>query len=816
MKISYNWLKQYIDISSEYQDLGKILTSIGLEVEAAEPFQTIKGGMEGLVIGEVKTCAKHQNSDHLSLTTVDIGIDRLLQIVCGAPNVAAGQKVVVAPEGTILYKGDESFAIKKGKIRGELSEGMICAEDEIGLGTNHEGIMVLPADAKTGISAKEYFKIETDYVFEIGLTPNRIDGASHIGIARDLSAYFKQNGKVTPYKRESVDSFEVETKKNEIEVFIDNQEGCCRYSGVSVSGISVKESPEWLKNRLKAIGMKPINNVVDISNFVLHETGQPLHVFDVSKIKGHKIVVRTMPERTKFKTLDEVERELSGQDLMICNAEDGMCIAGVFGGIESGVTEQTTDVFIESANFNPAFIRRTSKRHLLNTDSSFRFERGADPNGTIYALKRAAILIKELAGGQISSDIVDVYPKPVADTRIDITYEYITRLIGKKIDQKTIKNILDSLDIKIVTESETSLTLDVPPYRVDVKQPADIVEDILRMYGYNNVEMSEKVVASLSYSEKPNVERLYNIISDYLSSVGFNEAMSNSLTKIAYYENLMSFKAENVVKLVNPLSSDLNGMRQTLLFGGLEAIQYNDNRKNQDIKLFEFGNCYYYHKEVTTDNKLHNYSEEKHVGLFITGSRQTVNWNTKEVKSDFYYLKSYVDSIFKRLGFNPDNFQVDEISNDIYKYGLSYSFDNRCFVTFGAVAKKLVKDFDIDQEVFMAELIWDYFLKYYKNEIKFKMPSKYPAVRRDLALLVDKNIKFGQIKEIAFKTEKKLLKDISIFDIYQGESLGADKKSYAVSFIIQDDEKTLTDQQIDKIMNNLIKNYEKQLNATIR
>ncbi|MEN8120286.1 MAG: phenylalanine--tRNA ligase subunit beta [Bacteroidota bacterium] len=815
MKVSYNWLKNYINTDIDYKELSVILTNTGLEVEGIEHFQSVKGGLEGLVIGKVVENSKHPDADRLSLTKVDIGTGELLPIVCGAPNVDAGQKVVVATVGTTLYDGDSEFKIKKGKIRGQVSLGMICAEDEIGLGTSHDGIMVLDENAQIGQQAKEYFDIEEDIVFEIGLTPNRIDGASHIGTARDLAAFFSQEKK-TEYSKPSIDAFKIDNTNNHIGVTIENEEACKRYAGLTISGIEIKESPDWLKNRLKAIGLNPINNVVDITNFVLQETGQPLHAFDADMIKGKQVIVKTLDKGSKFTTLDEEERELNENDLMICNPEEGMCIAGVFGGAKSGVTDKTTSIFLESAYFDSVYVRKTSKRHALQTDSSFRFERGVDPNNVIYALKRAALLIKELAGGSISSEIVDVYPNPVADHRVNIKYNNVDRLIGKQIPHDKIKNILESLEIKIVEETTDGLVLDVPPYRVDVTREADIIEEILRIYGYNNIETSTDVKSTISYAPKPDRNKWKNTISDLLSNIGFNEAMSNSLTKSAYYEKLESYKAKNTVKILNPLSSDLDALRQTLLMGGLEAVIYNENRKNQDLKLYEFGNCYFINPENTDENTLNKYSEENHLALFISGNKNEVNWNQKTEKSNFYDLKAYTDQLLKRLGYSIENFKVEEIANDIFDYGLSYQLGNKTFVDFGLVSKSLRKSFDLERDVFYADFNWDVLMNKLPKTKQFKSISKYPEVSRDLALLVDKSVKFNQIKELAFKSERKLLKKVSIFDIYEGEKLGENKKSYAINFIIQDELKTLKDKQIDKIMNNLIRVYEKELGAKLR
>ncbi len=811
MKISYNWLKDYIKTDLPAIEVAKILTNTGLEVEGIENFESVKGGLEGLVIGKVTSCKKHPNADKLSVTKVDVGTGEDLAIVCGAPNVAQGQKVVVATVGTTLYSGDEEFKIKKAKMRGEPSEGMICAEDEIGLGTSHDGIMVLDDSAQIGTPAKDYFKIESDTVFEIGLTPNRIDGASHIGTARDLAAFLKSE-----LVKPSVDQFKVDHHNLPIEIEVEDRNACPRYTGVTVSNVTVQPSPGWLQNKLKAIGLKPINNLVDISNFVLHETGQPLHFFDADKIDGNKVIIKTLAEETPFVTLDEVERKLSSEDLMICNKNNGMCIAGVFGGMRSGVTENTKNIFIESAHFNPVYVRKTAKRHDLHTDASFRFERGTDPNITVYALKRAALLIKEMAGGEISSDIVDVYPETVKDYEVELTFKNLKRLIGKEIEKDQVKSILKSLDIKIISESDEKLSLEVPTYRVDVQREVDVIEEILRIYGYNNVEISEHVNSSLSYSQKPDKEKIQNTISDILTANGFNEIMCNSLTKADYYNGLEKYSPGHLVKIYNPLSNDLNVMRQTLLFGGLESIVYNQNRRNPDLKLYEFGNCYYL-KSSESENPLKKYNEEKHLALFITGNKTEESWMQKEEPTSFFTLKSYVENILERLGFNNHDMVQEEYSSDVLTEGLKYRVNNKELVCFGILPKKLLKSFDIDTDVYFAEFQWDNMVKLSsKNSIRYTEIPKYPEVRRDLALLLDKSVKFAQIKDLAYKSEKKLLKKISLFDVYEGEKLGENKKSYAVSFILQDENKTLTDKQIDKIMNNFIRIFESELKAQIR
>lgn len=815
MNISLNWLNDYLKTELSVEEICEILTSIGLEVGGVESFESIKGGLKGLVIGEVKTCAAHPDSDHLHITTVDLGDGRLTPIVCGAPNVAAGQKVVVATIGTTLYDGDDSFVIKKSKIRGQESEGMICAEDEIGIGHDHAGIIVLPPNAKIGTPASEYYDIFNDSVIEVDITPNRIDGASHLGVARDLAAYLQQKHDIK-YNLPSVESFKVDNTGAGLKIELKRPEACIRYAGICVEGIEVKESPEWLQNRLKAIGLHPINNIVDITNYILFELGQPLHAFDKDKIKGNTVIVKSFVAGTKFVTLDGVERELHQDDLMICNTEQPMCIAGVFGGLESGINAQTKNIFLESACFDPVFVRKTARRHGLNTDASFRFERGTDPNIVIYALKRAALLVKEIAGGKITSEIIDIYPTPVQDFEITVKYAHVDRLIGKKIGKETIKKILLSLEIKIVKETDEELLIHVPPYRVDVRREADVIEDILRIYGFNNIEVPAKVNSTLSYSEKPDDFVLKNTISDLLAANGFNEIMNNSLTKAGYFEGLESFNPENTVMLANPLSSDLNAMRQTLLFGGLEAIAYNINRKNSNLRLFEFGKAYTYHKKEC-ENHLKQYHEDDKLALFISGNKNLTTWNAKEVKTDFFTAKAYGEMILTRLGFTPETLTIEENKQDILREGLDYLLRGQHLMTIGIVSRKILKTVDIEQEVYYVEFSWANLLKALKgHKISFVPMPKFPSVKRDLALLLDKKISFREVKDIALRTEKTLLKSVNLFDVFEGEKLGADKKSYAVSFTLQDEEKTLTDKQIDKIMSKLIGTYKHQLNAEIR
>ena len=820
MNISYNWLKEYVNFDLTPDEVAAALTSIGLETGDVEEVQSIKGGLEGLVIGEVLTCEPHPNSDHMHITTVNLGQGDPVQIVCGAANVAAGQKVVVATLGTKLYDGDECFTIKKSKLRGVESNGMICAEDEIGIGTSHEGIIVLPEDVVPGTLAKDYYNIKSDYVLEVDITPNRSDACSHYGVARDLYAWLIQNGRQATLKRPSVDAFKVDNHDMNIDIVVENTEACPRYAGVAIKNVTVKESPEWLQNKLRLIGVRPINNIVDITNYILHAYGQPMHCFDADKIKGGKIVVKTCPEGTKFVTLDEVERKLSDRDLMICNAEEPMCIAGVFGGLDSGTTETTKDVFLESAYFHPTWVRKTARRHGLSTDSSFRFERGIDPNGTIYALKEAALLVKELAGGEIASEIKDNYPAPIADFPVELSYEYTNALIGKVIPAETIKSIVTSLEMKITGETPEGLSLLVPAYRVDVQRPCDVVEDILRIYGYNNVEIPTSVKSSLSV--KGDVDKsvkLQNLVSEQLVGCGFNEIMNNSLTAATYYEGLETYKPENLVQLMNPLSNDLNVMRATLLFGGLESIQHNANRKNADLKFFEFGNCYHFNAEKKNPEKvLAAYSEELHLGLWITGKRVSNSWAHPDENTSVYELKAYVLNIFRRLGVNFGGLVFGNLTDDIYSVAISvHTRGGKLLATFGVLHKKTQKAFDIDNEVYYADLNWKELMKAIKNNtVAYKEISKFPAVKRDLALLIDKKVQFAEIEKIAYETDKKLLKSVELFDVYEGKNLEAGKKSYAVSFMLQDENATLNDKQIDKVMQKLIANLQNKLDAKLR
>ena len=820
MNISYNWLKEYVNFDLTPDEVAAALTSIGLETGSVEEVQTIKGGLEGLVIGEVLTCVEHPNSDHLHITTVNLGNGEPTQIVCGAPNVAAGQKVVVATLGTKLYDGDECFTIKKSKIRGVESIGMICAEDEIGIGTSHDGIIVLPEDAVPGTLAKDYYNVKSDYVLEVDITPNRADACSHYGVARDLYAYLIQNGKQATLQRPSVEAFAVENHDLDIKVTVENSEACPRYAGVTVKGVTVKESPEWLQNKLHLIGVRPINNVVDITNYIVHAFGQPLHCFDADKIKGGEVIVKTMPEGTPFVTLDGVERKLNERDLMICNKEEAMCIAGVFGGLDSGSTETTTDVFIESAYFHPTWVRKTARRHGLNTDASFRFERGIDPNITIYCLKLAALLVKELAGGTISSEIKDICVAPAQDFVVELAYEKIHSLVGKVIPVETIKSIVSSLEMKITNETAEGLTLAVPPYRVDVQRDCDVIEDILRIYGYNNVEIPSTLKSSLTTkgdADKSN--KLQNLVAEQLVGCGFNEILNNSLTRAAYYDGLESYPSNHLVMLMNPLSADLNSMRQTLLFGGLESIAHNANRKNADLKFFEFGNCYYFDADKKNPEKtLDAYSEDYHLGLWVTGKRVSNSWAHADENSSVYELKAYVENILKRLGLDLRNLVVGNLTDDIFAAALSVNTKGgKRLATFGVVTKKLLKVFDIDNEVYYADFDWKELMKAIRSvKISYKEISKFPAVKRDLALLLDKNVQFAEIEKIAYETEKKLLKEVELFDVYEGKNLEAGKKSYAVSFLLQDESQTLNDKMIDKIMSKLVKNLEEKLGAKLR
>lgn len=821
MKISYNWLKQYVDIDISAEKVAELLTFGGLEVEDVEVVETIKGGLNNYVVGKVLTCEMHPNSDHLHITTVDVGLENPLNIVCGAPNVAAGQKVIVAKVGAKVYTSDdECFEIKRSKLRGELSEGMICSEKELCLSENNDGIMVLDESAVEGTPAKEYFNIKEDYVFEIGLTANRSDATSHIGVGRDLVALLKaQLNENKELQLPSVDDFKTEsTENNDLSIEIDTNL-CKRYSAVTISGVKVMDSPQWLADRLRVIGIRPINNIVDATNFVLMETGQPLHAFDLKKIKSRKIVVKSQSAGTKFVTLDGIERELNGKEAMVCDNDESMCMGGIYGGLDSGVSAETVDLFIESAYFDPVVIRKASKYHGLKTDASFRYERGADPNITVYALKRAALLIKEIAGGTISSEIKDVYPSTIDPVRIDLRYPYMDSLIGKSIERTLVKDILTSLNIQIVNENEEGLTAIVPTNKVDVTRPCDLVEEILRIYGYNNVEISDSVQSCLNQTHKPNPDKVQNLVSDYLAANGFNEVMNNSLTKLSYYENNADFPAEVSVPVLNALSKDLGQMRQTLLYGLLECAEYNINRKFSDLNLFEYGNCYKKKTETFEDENItKRYDQTKHLAILTCGKTKE-SWQAKQHDTDFYYLKNIIANIFAQLRIDTSRFNVEQISNGYYQYALSFVAREikKVVATIGMLKPQVCKRFGIKQQVYYADLNWDLVLRMLPSKnVKYSEISKYPEVRRDLALIVPDEITFAQIESVAYQTEKKLLKSVSLFDVYRGDKLPEGTKQYAVSFVLQDKEKTLTDKQIEAIMQKLIKTFEQKLNSQLR
>ena len=816
MNISYKWLKDYVDFDLTPQQVCDALTSTGLEVDALEEVQSIKGGLKGLYVGQVLTCEAHPNSDHLHVTTVDLGKGEPSQIVCGAPNVAAGQKVIVADLGCVLYDGDKEFVIKKSKLRGVESCGMICAEDEIGIGTSHAGIIVLPEDAPVGQPAAEYYHLESDWLIEVDITANRADALSHWGVARDLYAWLKQNGYETTLHRPSVDGFSVDNHDLPIDVAIENTEACRRYACVSITGCEVKESPEWLKTRLTTVGLRPINNIVDITNYIMFAYGQPLHTFDADMVTGHKIVVKTMPEGTPFQTLDGVEHKLSDRDLAICNTEDAMCIAGVFGGKGSGTYETTKNVVLESAYFHPTWIRKSARRHGLSTDASFRFERGIDPNGVIYALKQAAIMCRELAGGKVSMEIRDEYPSPIENPKVELSFNYAKSLIGKEIPVDTIKNICTSLEMKILSETAEEMVVEVPAYRVDVQRPCDVVEDILRIYGYNNVEIPTQLKSSLVIKgDEDRKHKLANLVSEQLVGEGFNEILNNSLSKSSWYDD----NQNTLVHIMNPLSSDLNVMRQTLLYGGMESIAHNANRKNANLRFFEFGNVYYFSPEKQNDDDpMQAYKEQNHLGLWLTGRRVEGSWAHQNEDSSFFELSAYVENVFRRIGLNSGMTVRKKSENPVFSAGII--IENRggkVLCEMGVLTKKLQKKFGIDNTVYYAEMNWTQLMKVTKkNEITFTEVPKFPAVSRDLALLVDNAVEFAQIEQIARQTEKKLLKRVELFDVYEGEKLPAGKKSYAVNFILQDEEKTMGDKQIDAIMQKLIANLRKQLNAELR
>ena len=819
MKISYNWLKDYIKTDKSPDELSEILTGIGLEVESVSEWESVQGSLAGVVTGKVVECKPHPNADTLFVTRVDIGSGSLLPIVCGAHNVSAGQMVPVATVGTTLYIGDNELTLKKSRIRGEVSEGMICSEDELGLGQDHSGIVVLPADTPIGIPASEIFTVEKDTLFEIGLTPNRIDSGSHFGVARDLAAWLSQSQKIYAALPER-GRFNVDNNNLSIPVFIDNKSDCPRYSAITISNVSVGESPQWLLNRLKAIGLKPVNNIVDATNFILHEVGQPLHAFDADKISGGKVVVKNMPEGTTFITLDGIERKLSAKDLMICNEKEAMCIAGVFGGIEYGVTSDTKNIFLESAYFNPVSIRKTARRHDLSTDASFRFERGTDPEITITALKRAAVLIKELAGGEVSSEIIDNYPEPLSPVTVRADIARIERIIGKKIGKERIISILDSLDIKVTRADKEIVELLIPLYRVDVSREADIIEEILRIYGYNNIETDNKLSSTLSYIRQPDRERIMNAIADMLSGAGFNEIISNSLNPAAWYEESPDFDNTTLVRISNPLSSDLNVMRQSLLYGGLSAMNRNINRQKSDLRLYEFGNIYSrkkFDQKDETDDTTRLFSEDSSLALFVTGNKRISSWNQKEEKSDFWYIRSVVEMILGRAGVSEKDYKTGPCSAGYIAEGVTIVSGKKTVAEYGRVSRSYLEESDIGQDVWFAHIDWNWLVKKAaRQSITYSELPKYQSVRRDLALLIDREVQFGTIKDLAFKKEKTLLREVSLFDVYEHKSLGENKKSYAVSFILRDDRKTLTDKAIDKIMNNLARVFESELGAKIR
>ena len=820
MNISYNWLKRYIETDLPAEEVARILTDIGLEVEGFEKIETVKGGLQGVVVGEVVTCTDHPDSDHLHVTMVDVGAGEPLQIVCGAANCRAGLKVLCATVGAVLYPngGDEEFKIKRSKIRGVESLGMLCAEDELGIGSSHEGIMELAADAPVGMAAREYLRVEDDYLIEVGLTPNRVDAASHIGVARDLAAYLRSRGERAEVKWPDVSAFAVDNHDLPVAIRVENHEACPRYVGVTVSGCKIGPSPEWMQNCLRAAGINPKNNLVDITNFVLFELGQPLHAFDAAKIEGREVVVRTCAEGTPFVTLDGVERKLTDKDLMICSAERPMCIAGVFGGLDSGISETTTDVFIESAYFNPVWVRKTAKRFGLNTDSSFRFERGIDPNLQVYAAKRAALLMKELAGGTISSEITDICPVPAADFVFDVSFARINALIGKEIPQKTVRTILAALDVKILSEEQGRLTVAVPPYRVDVQREADLIEDILRIYGYNNVEIPSRVRSTLSYAPKPDRSKLMNLAADFLTDNGFTEIMSNSLTKAAYYEGLAACPPEHCVRILNPLSADLNVLRQTLLFNMLEAVCLNANRKNGDLKLYEFGNCYFYDEaKRSEENRLAAYSEEYRLAIAVTGIAMPQSWNAKPEKASFFTLRAVAEKLLRRFGIDIYALKSEPTQSDLFGEGLTMSLNGKELLQIGVVSGKLRRLTDVKQEVYYLEMNFDALVRSTKkHRIAAEELSKFPEVKRDLALLVDRDVTFATLRSVALATERKLLKSVSLFDVYEGDKLPAGKKSYALSFILEDKTRTLDDKTIERVMANLTRQFEQQCGAQVR
>ena len=820
MNISFNWLKNYVDTTLTAEEVAKVLTDIGLEVEGFEKIETIRGGLAGVVVGEVLTCEDHPDSDHLHITTVDVGAEAPLQIVCGAANCRQGLKVMCATVGSVLYPIDseEEFKIKRSKIRGVESLGMLCAEDELGIGRNHDGIMELPAEAVVGTPAKEYLHIADDYLIGIGLTPNRVDAASHIGVARDIAAYLKSRGERVEFKLPSVEGFKVDDTSRTIEVEVVNTEAAPRYAGITVSDCKIAPSPEWMQNELRAAGINPKNNLVDITNYVLFELGQPLHAFDADKIEGGKVVVRSANEGEKFVTLDGVERTLTANDLMICSAERPMCIAGVYGGQDSGISDSTVNVFIESAYFHPVWVRKTAKRFGLNTDASFRFERGIDPNIQVYALKRAAMLMQELAGGRITSEIIDINPTPARDFKFEFSLERARKLIGKNIPEETFMTILEALDVKVLGREGEVLTVAVPPYRVDVQREADLIEDVLRVYGYNNIEISDHVNSTLSYAPKPDKARLQNVASDFLTSNGYTEIMSNSLTKASYYECSTSYPAERCVKILNPLSQDLNVMRQTLLFNALEAVELNVNRRNGNLKMYEVGNCYFFNAEkAEEENTLAKYEEGMRLGITVTGLATQLSWNSKAEGSSFFTLRAMVEKLLKRFGIDLYSLQCESLESDLFADAIVFKQGPKEVLRMGVVSPIVRKKFDIKQDVYFAEIDFDQVVKMTKKtKVQFKELSKFPEVKRDLALLVNKNVTFSQLRSIAFATEKKLLKSVSLFDVYEGDKLPEGKKSYALSFILEDKSQTLTDKQIERTMANIQAQLEQKTGAEIR
>lgn len=817
MKIAYSWLKDYIKTDLQIEEMTSILTRTGLEVGGVEKIEVIKGGLKGVVVGSVETCKLHPNSDHLNLTTVNVGNNKLLSVVCGAPNVAAGQKVMVATIGTIFYDGDKEFVIKKTKLRGEPSEGMICSEVELGVGTDNSGIMVLPEEAVVGTSAKNYFQLKDDYAIEIDLTPNRIDGASHIGVARDLAAYLQVHGSsTTNYTKPSVSEFKDNNGKKPVQIIVENTKSCPRYAGICLENVQVKPSPEWLQNRLKTIGLTPINNIVDITNYVLFETGQPLHAFDQDKV-GDKVIVKTLAQGTKFTTLDGVERTLDKEDLMVCNANEPMCIAGVFGGLDSGITETTKQIFLESAYFNPVQVRKTARRHSLNTDASFRFERGADPEMTLFALKRAALLMQEIANATISSELTDVYPEKLHGATVTLSIAQVKRLTGVNITKEQIIKILDALEIKTISSDATTLVLQIPAYRVDVTREADVIEEILRIYGYDNIPVKTQVQSVLSYAKKPDTYKLKNSIGDYLSANGFNEIMNNSLTKTAYYDNLETFSANEGVLLQNPLSQDLGTLRRTLLFGGLESIAYNANRKRSDLRFYEFGKTYHYQKNEHAEHPVKNYTEYDKLGIFLSGNFTSASWNATATLSNFYHLKAYVFNILEKLGINPESIAEHYLCNELFAEGLELTIGKKSLAKLGQIAKKTLQRAEVSQAVYYAEIEWETVLELLQNkQQRFTPLAKYPEVRRDFALLLDNTVTFAEVKNIIKQSERKLLKSVTLFDVYTGDKLPKGKKSYAVAVTLQDEQATLTEKQIEKVSQKLQKAFEKQLGASLR